>query len=78
MKMIAHLSKLRYVRDRLALKFDYCVFFYFILVDYHAQPYNLNQQHRTDFITAITQPCGPVEEAFGYLKTQANAHAAIL
>lgn len=47
--------------------------FHDILVDYQAQPYVLNQQHINDFISAITQPCGPVEAAFSYLKTQANA-----
>nr|XP_058973402.1 uridylate-specific endoribonuclease C-like [Pocillopora verrucosa] len=41
-----------------------------ILVDYQAVPFVLNQQHINDFITAVTQPNGPMEAAFNYLLTQ--------
>lgn len=41
-----------------------------ILVDYQAVPFVLNQQHVNDFITAVTQPGGPMEAALNYLLGQ--------
>ncbi|XP_022784958.1 poly(U)-specific endoribonuclease-like [Stylophora pistillata] len=47
--------------------------FHDLLVDYQAAPYNFEQQHVKNFISAVTQPSGPVEAAFNYLKTQKKA-----
>ncbi|XP_066027710.1 uridylate-specific endoribonuclease C-like [Pocillopora verrucosa] len=44
--------------------------FKYILVDYQAVPFVLNQQHINDFITAVTQPNGPMEAALNYLSAQ--------
>lgn len=41
-----------------------------LLVDYQAVPFVLNQQHINEFITAVTQPGGPMEAALNYLLTQ--------
>ncbi|XP_022785030.1 poly(U)-specific endoribonuclease-A-like [Stylophora pistillata] len=43
-----------------------------LLVDYQT-PNKINQQNIDNFITAVTQPCGPVDAAFNYLKTEPNA-----
>ena len=44
-----------------------------LLVDFQAPPPSFDQHHINAFITAVTQPGGPGEAAFNYLKTQANA-----
>lgn len=55
------------------LQSDVFTSFHDLLVDFQAPPLRFDQHHINAFITAVTQPGGPGEAAFNYLKTQANA-----
>ena len=48
------------------------------MVDYQAAYPAPTQQHIDDFITAITQPSGPMEAAFDYLKQQGSLPPSVV
>ena len=48
------------------------------MVDYQAAYPAPTQQHIDDFITAVTQPSGPMEAAFDYLKQQGSLPPSVV
>ena len=48
------------------------------MVDYQAAQPAPTQQHINDFITEVTQPGGPMEAAFDYLKQQGSLPPSVV